>query len=909
VLDGTLISESNLFILLRAAPHLKVLSFLSGICNNAGNSAPQLQLQENTLSQLTAVHLSNTEMDITTLDSLCRAAPRISRVNLIHQIREPSLEENIPDSMYASEVYLDAETYDSSDEPIHVKKIFQPIGHDVILPVEQYRLAVFNQITLNPEPCSIAEAFILGHGGDLNLKPRTIPYSTDEIDALDFQDRGLLFYGSQRLYVSDDWQALASLSAEEELLRYQTMPSHHPIEIQYSDRDNLYYLKSPQKGWINIEYTLLVNRSSLRLIIENQQENSVFAAFTNTPLVLEKEMNRGQDYLIAINKQRKGSCRHRTLLCKYLADRKGKSMRIINNDCHSFVELYDNNQWKKIDLGGTPVTVIMDESNAFNELVPEKDIIASSTSLEQSSLAEAELQMTNNLFDSALHVSSRPQAQYANPSEYYAHCLNGVKKRLIECTSSTLLTGLRFALDKYAREQNIPCFYAHTPSDLTLLQLTLKNATRGQAQFESSFYPSALGEFITQNKRGVLLINYATFKASEWVRYNTLLDDLRELDKQRIPDDLIVLGLLSHQGAASLPGNDFYSRFDVVEASPVMVDEVKEAIPALPASSFPPGQEKEARVINLFNASDWENRLLGAWVLNKSGWKYQSGLLATWRKEGVVAVEIQNGLWESEDFCRFWQEVQFRKQLPNECVLTRRDGYTWEALKAYFCQQAGKPISKQKFHILNPSTLDYFFKQHQVVGLDLQFKPGLIQKAARAKTLSVYVTRALSEHDWARLLTQCQAFKVILQVYLGVSVRLPESLQDPSKSNLEREVLNFKQLTVVESTDVDTTIYALVHQKPNSVVLDVTGVDSGALFERIQGEVITEGSTKKLSFKQHQGAFHQAFQTGKTLILRGVCSESVVDSMPLHLRALESEYPNATCVIVCDNAAAFTFVT
>lgn len=883
VIDRVFITPSNLFELLRAAPNLEYLYFQEGLCDESDDDDDyysidmqsfELELLPiDSLSRLSYINVSNTTMRLAILEGLCQATPFFSRNQLINQIIEPEDDEP-PTSRYSQSMTLDADTLSSLTDQLTLKQIFYPIGDNETPDVSDYRLELYNTIELNPAICSIDEAFRLHNRGELDLQPCDIACSNLEVDASLYT--GALFYGTQRLYLSMDWQSLASLSPTERMLRYNTM-KQHPVEIQYSRRDNLYYIRSDKSGWVNIEFTLwLENGLTSRNFLS---ETRFFSQFSHEELILNKAENTGLDYLEAMYRQKKGACRHRAFLFKNHADSKHKQSRIVNNDCHSFVEVYSESKacWQSFDLGGAEAQLIIDTRNPFDS--PVSQITSSTATHEQST----------NYFDNRLRVWRREAQTYPSPISYYQHCLMS-KKRLIECSSIDLVTGLRFALATYCNQIDKPVFYTHSPAEL-LCKTSLGNQTSADRQSIEimSEGKTLLDDFLTNNQEGVWLVNFSSFKPNELVHFNTFLDDIRLNNK-------IVIGLLYSNDSASKPGNDFYSRFDSIESCTIPYAWLKDSIPNLP--SVVSGQ---GRVINFFKTVDWQSMLTGTWVLDSTEWRYQAGLLDTWRQEGVNAIEIQNGLWESEAFCHFWREAQFLNQLPKDCLLTQRNGYDWDSLK-YNLSYLHSP-SSDSYQILSPSTLSHFFKRYAVVDEQLCCLEGYIQQAN--SELLVYVTRTISEHDWAKLLTTCQQHHVKLNAYLAPGVSLPAELDNQFEFNI-CPIIN-PLLRLIQSSDVDATIYALRATHIDALVLDVTACDPSNLLVRINGGVIRDEGRIRFKFTQKDCALIQALHQGKTVILRGECAPELMDSL-IGLKVSDFNL-NALCIIVCDNFKQFTYMS
>lgn len=394
-------------------------------------------------------------------------------------------------------------------------------------------------------------------------------------------------------------------------------------------------------------------------------------------------------------------------------------------------------------------------------------------------------------------------------------------KRLIKLNSTEEVDGIAYALQQQAKKTQRPLFYIGKPDDLicSASSINLNQDQTGQLCKGPS---GALYQFLQlyqQRAAPILLVNYERFTPEDLVRFNNLLNKKRSADGALLPEDTVVIGLINVQNPDCYQGSDFYSRFTSTEHCPFSAVSLN---PMLPLINSSPDSTTTRYVINLYHAVDWENRLLGRWVLNRNQQIYEEGELEKSLKTGLP-IEICNGRWDDEDFVRFWQQirlggVRYQKgllQIPVTTLLIRSEGYDWLTLGTVL--ELTAPLSSEVTQILNSGNLHDFFSHYHYHDIDasLENRPGLIQDAKNKGYLAVYVTSTLDEDAWAQLLTECQkqgirliahyAPGVCLPKALGMTARLIPVIPPVQWSSDNLQIIN----QIIISTDINTTLHQL----------------------------------------------------------------------------------------------------
>ncbi|WED44179.1 DUF5617 domain-containing protein [Legionella cardiaca] len=797
---------------------------------------------------------------------------------------------------------VDADTRINPDKKFNVKRIFYPIdANDSLPPVNYDRLKVFNGVRITSSPCTLEDAFTLTKEGSAELVAVELQACNDDVfaigESLKKNENFRRYYAKQELLLNQEWQALASLSPNEKMTHYHIEPDTLGVEIQYSLRDNQYYIRS-KKGTqeVSIDFLLKVPNQTTTLPVAINEMIARYNHFSAGALKKDKENPNGYDYLRYIQEQEKGACRHRAIAFKDWMEKNypNNPVRIMNNTCHSYVEIYHDDQWVGCDLGGYPAELILDETTKPQAI-------------------------KRNPFISWLETWSKRRLNFVSIEHYCQHLLqkNDSKKQLIELSNDNDVNALQLVLQNYCQHVSKPVYYINSPDDLVCSAPFIER--KGTQGIICQGPGGPLYDFLEAHRHTaeapVLIINYAHFSADDIVRFNGLLDDIRHADGTLLPESTSIIGLTNPHKPQSYQGEDFYSRFDDVQTFPLASVLLQDSAPSLAVlesaqnsgPSFP---------LNLYHASDWEERLLGRWVLHKDNLYFEEGELANALKSGLP-IELQNAPWEDERFVQFWLSAQIHKkvhqlgqtiEIPANLQLLKSEGYDWSALGQQVTMRAGcSPNAK----VLNSTCFSEFFNCYQCDNTNntLDQTPGVIECFSH-KELEVNVTSPLSDDEWAMLLSACQKHQVKLTCHIAAGVSVPSLLKYKVPSGeMPISKLWMGELDstmVIASNEVNVTVKKLTKNDLDWQVIDVTECQSADLLVAIEGKFNTE--KLKFEFNQSEKALLTALATKKKVILKGKFSKELGDSLASLLLARKTtKEPEGQLILVSEDTSAFNY--
>jgi len=790
---------------------------------------------------------------------------------------------------------IDADT-ESRTTRYDLTSIFSPLNQQEEIHPRDYRLNVFQSTATNPEPCTIKKAFFQKKEGDLQLFPMT------------FSREPANYEGVQELILrSDAWMALASLSPMEQMVDFKASKD---VEMQYSLRDNLYYIRHKPKPDMSYDMLVKVN-IQFRLYVPAQCPYpevintyiKPFLEFTEGELIFDDEdaILKGEDYLDAILTQRKGACRHRAFAFAHYYKDEFK-IRIVNNECHAFVEVQSNGNWIQCDLGGYPTEVHIKKPSAP---------IAQENKSSNSQLFKQ--------FFSALQRSEKPASISLTTDDYFRECLQvSEKKWLIECIDANQVDAIHYGLWSYCLRKGHPVFYINSPDDLQCSADYMIKGADGRGLMQKGpggpLYNFLTFEREKEQPKPVLMVNYANFENQDLACFNSLLDTKRQADGTILPDDLMIIGLIDNNNPDKVPGLDFYSRFGKNRGlCPISSEELASFIPGLPTTPQSLTKTPPPYVINLYHAPDWEQRLLGQWCPTQDGELiYREGELQKALKESKI-IEIQNGLWQNKEFCRFWQEAlllgsirrdQCDIELPTGLTINQREGYDWSSLTDDYSLQTS--LDKRS-KIINPNTVSDFFTHNEIKGSQLTEVPGFIEQTAqkeRIKTLKIYLTRSVSDDIWAMLLAESQKHGVTLRIFFAKDTTFPQFFGNDPLHQIHEELSVIEETQLIYSTESDTTLFKIKQKYPKAITIDISECSVSDLLFKVERQ---EGAS--FAFRKTTCALINLLKEGKTVILKGRFSDDLRNGLdPFLFERLKQEKVKGRLIMLSEDESIFPYL-
>ncbi len=477
--------------------------------------------------------------------------------------------------------------------------------------------------------------------------------------------------------------------------------------------------------------------------------------------------------------------------------------------------------------------------------------------------------------------------------------------QLIEVSSNESVSTLQYALQKYCILTRRPVFYVSSPDHLRCQTPYLHVDSNGLGHY-SEWYEgpgSVMMQFIRNAKDSsrspVIIINYDNFKPAEIVQFHALLDSPRKADGVLLPDNTSIIGLSNIHHPQRYQGTDFYSRM-TKQQCPLAEKDLTNVIPPLPLVKYP--QELKVIRINLFNASDWKERLLGRFHTEGQVITFTKGPLIE-ALESNIPICIENG--HHEDMIRFFQEAMLHKKihypggeiaLPLNFQFEMKEGYDWRELTTHVQLHQGLVAGAPT---INPTRLTHCFQQIQCDNTTetMTETKGLLELAANMP-LTLSVTRDLSLDEWAMLLTEAKKHHVTLTCALAPSVSLPEPLkQQIAVEKHTPEPTQVNKTRIIHSTDIDVTLANFTQSSSDWMIIDISECSTSDLLYKLS--VINDREHRRFRFNESHGLLSDALKSNKKIILTGTCSLELADELSdvLLKRQMKESNPGELVII------------
>ncbi len=789
---------------------------------------------------------------------------------------------------------IDADTKLDENKHYDLTRIFYL--HDQVMPMlpapSSYRLKVHNGLSIQEG----TQPFLLHNEDDLMLTadgvPQFLPQDQDVSTIVVLHDKLWRYAARQRLHLDAEWQPIASLDPQEWLYAIKCTPQDD-VEIKYSGRDNLYYVKSSKEEWVTLDFIvcgdntlcldpldpeiiLLINdfRAFGEAALDLDSQESIYR-FSNASLNDNlKQQPFANPYLDAILKQRVGSCRHRAVAFFAIINRFYPQwlVRIIENDCHMFVELLSNGKWIICDLGGYPAHVtIHDVVSSHEESIQSEDDesppkIGVSVDSQQP-LFERKLETWHTDTEQAI-TNCNEYVDWLLSQPYPCHLIRLPVKQALP---------LAMALQTH-QDRARPVFYIHSPDDLVCAgPFIQRQGTRGVLCQQSG---GALYDFLSASLQNdalqpILIVNYNHFLLSDFARFNTLIDavEYRHVDHTPLSPRVRVLGLIDPLRPGVYDGADFYSRFSFISTCPIALSPMPSPLVAITDEQ---ALSSEMSRINLCHSPAWLSMLMGGWVADEHGLLFQPGELpAALAVNRPIVIENPPA---DEAFELFWHKAFLHGYIDahgericlssNLCMYTR-ENYDWskELLRVTW---SGVP-SAHAF-VLNPSLLTHFLMQYQTTeDQRITSAPGILAQHVAVtpdQKLAVLLTRSLHEDEWGLFFKEFACYPALsLQITCADGVTLPRAF------SIQPEV--FSEPLVKPYAGLIGEI------APQGICLDISECTASDLLMRMTITVTAEG----IQAQETEKFLPRALRAGKTVLLTGRFSDELLDHLAPFLLA------------------------
>lgn len=908
------ITDQKLHVLVSGMPKLKTLS-LSG-CTNLSSFFETFA--STTVEDL---DLSYHRIKPDTIDGLLQRCPNIKTLHLyqcpmgVEDVR--ILKKKYPKvkfyqfytSSYRQGFVLDGYIYDEDKEStannnMLVSEVFHT--HQYHYPeVRDYRTEVFTGVTLDALTGKVK--FTRADGTRrVNVECDTSRENLlAEFSSQDQSNQNKFVGESYYDAATFNWHALDSLSPNDKLIAIETIPQTD-IDICYDQDESLYFIKPKQSGkkfhityvlehqrekdldraksfdfgrqypQINRDGSLKVDDKTQALLDKMSYESKVscLAAYLSVDRKSmdnkNEQIKNDLDIINAILKYRVGACRHISAAFMLLAKAMNIKARMVTNACHAYVEVWLNNKWQKIDLGGWDTDLIVSPVRSdYRALLSSAVPVVQPQNLDLIQDDEPPVEHENRFAVWNSYQSTAATAEdYVNELCAQTDALQAGEKNILSVLNETQIESLHAAFQRRAAKNGTHCYYVHHLDDIRESSYLLD-----QASGEFIKHDSELVNYIKHAKPGdVLMVNWSDYESAH-VGFNTMLDAERSLFGIPIPPGVTVVGLLAN---GKTLGEDFYSRYRLVSDCPERIANQPLVLPEMKTIN----KRSHFQEI-IFYERDWKQQWYGNYQVQNQSFQFINSAIDQAVAENKNGVVLRNAPWDLPEFRLAVTELMTTRKLyvngeyriiPDNFMILRDDTPLSLWTGNYQIIKTLKPA--QVSYVLNMATKQQFYPGFTCLDNGaLSQSPGLLAQH-KGKRLSILVADQFSHAAWAKLLEEANKHRVKLVLYAKPDTVFPEDMLKYSAitniSPLKRSKSSTKfKAAVISTNDIEMGVWHASRQDQDVIRIPVNALTTYSdLIERIDVEDI---NGRKL-FKNTTSVLADAILDGKKIILTGEIS-------------------------------------
>ncbi|KTD03044.1 AAA domain (dynein-related subfamily) [Legionella geestiana] len=403
----------------------------------------------------------------------------------------------------------------------------------------------------------------------------------------------------------------------------------------------------------------------------------------------------------------------------------------------------------------------------------------------------------------------------------------------------------------------------------------------------------------------LIVLNSQNFLPQDLVRFNTLLDIPASSDGTPLPPKTGVILLENTKDRARHQGGEFYSRIKRWMDWPFAP--AVNAFPPLPSEPLP--ESTPAAAVDVFNARDWKELLLGRWQPLGREFSWVEGKLVR-ALQSVLPVVLYNPPLHDREFMRTLHEARIKGFFEHEGQhipwpdggFSFEEGYRWNEAAGHIASwRIGLSPEAKTLNSFYFSQLEERYRcadglAFAIDGWVAEHKNGL---------LTLNISHPLEESQWARLLALCAENEVQLSLNLADESLLPAGLRQACEDAApplppEEPHLHTR---LIKSDDPDVT--RLQPEWANAHCVDISECDPSQLLDALDGVCDRKAGTMR--FWETRGLLPQLLEQHETVILRGRFSPEHLEALMPFLLERVTKNPDNRLILLPDNPEQVAF--
>ncbi|HBB52548.1 MAG TPA: hypothetical protein DCZ80_01430, partial [Legionellales bacterium] len=436
------------------------------------------------------------------------------------------------------------------------------------------------------------------------------------------------------------------------------------------------------------------------------------------------------------------------------------------------------------------------------------------------------------------------------------------EKTLVRIPDAATILELRNGIQQIA---NHPVYYVDKAEDLQIIMKRFQVNTDGRVSIEEG---SPLSDFLqSTGSPKTILINYDHFSTEEIIQFNEILDKEPKINGKPLPEGVRIIGLQNTSREDAYQESDFYSRFTHIRDFSSDASEFREVF------SIQAYAEETTSSIELYNDPAWKAILFGQLRINGKEFIFVPGALNT--PELPLSLILKNAPVDDPEFIEFWRQAIITGKInlygkefiiPKGFQLKHVSGYDLETLSKKLSDDDTAPPPPPQ-HVLNSQNLHVFLGGQIIQNGEIVYQVGLIENE---QPLSILLTEALSEGQWAKLL---QAYTTTpMQIQSLADINIPDALKALIKPYTPE-----LSMTIVQTNDVEQYLHT---HKPEGLIVDVSDFDTPEVFGFSKALLQTDRTYR---FESRDSWLINKLNLGEKVILKGHFSERIIQGIAQHI--------------------------
>lgn len=473
------------------------------------------------------------------------------------------------------------------------------------------------------------------------------------------------------------------------------------------------------------------------------------------------------------------------------------------------------------------------------------------------------------------------------------------RSQLIKTESNALSHAIIRSI--FFSSNNEPIYYISSIEDLRCFKSTIKigEETGNKGEVRGAERTGNLYDFIIQNKENsnaMIVVNYDSFTTSEFISFNTFIEENPKIDGVEL-GSIRIVGLMNVKRRGAYLGADFLSRFSEIHTNSLAISQYEEDASEITVlDENPPEIEADDRLltISLHGRTEPGDIFNGKWRLGEDGLAYErSQFINALLDTRVSRINIINPPENMDEIITWLCYLKKFKELPydvGKIKITRQIDFTiFKKNKLSLENYAANidkitcGVSELNVPVLNRKRLGSFFQRYAAASSSseqLISVNGIIEEH-KDRELRIQINSSLDEVDYFRILEQLKKFNVKASFNFLDESFVPEIFRGSLVGDLVSSApLNIENVELIKSDDIPLTLQNF--ESENSVFICISDV-SPSHFSDSYVASFEQGRDPQFVFSRVNNVIISILREGKNVILYGEISQDFADDFQFYL--------------------------